>query len=50
MTRRIALLAAAAALALVPAQGAQAQEGLSIAKQGYLFAGGNTPRSTATRY
>ena len=40
MTRRIALLAATAALALVPAQGAQAQEGLSLAKQGYLFAGG----------
>src|SRR5205809_6865298 len=40
MTRRIGLLAAAAALALVPALGAQAQEPLSIAKQGYLFAGG----------
>ena len=40
MTRRIALLAAVGALALVPAQGVQAQEALSIAKQGYLFAGG----------
>src|SRR5205809_1208635 len=40
MTRRIGLLAAAAAVALVPTLGAQAQEALSIAKQGYLFAGG----------
>src|SRR6266700_1789455 len=40
MTRHIRLLTLAAALALVPAVAAQAQEPLSIAKQGYLFAGG----------
>ena len=40
MTRRTGLLAASAALALLPALAAQAQEPLSIAKQGYLFAGG----------
>ena len=40
MTRRIGLLAASAALALLPALAAEAQEPLSIAKQGYLFAGG----------
>ena len=40
MTRRIGLLAASAALALLPAFDAQSQEPLSIAKQGYLFAGG----------
>ena len=40
MTRRIGLLAASAVFALLPALAAQAQEPLSIAKQGYLFAGG----------